>query len=599
MLLTLATFLPLLGMVVVLLLPTANKNLIRWTATGFAVAAFVPIIVLTQGYGAGGDRPAVDTLRAEAAAVVAGAPAPMRAQITELLADAKSNTPAFRTFVAADAAHPTDAEKKSLAVRAKLEALEQGGAYKAWHEAWELTLAAASPIAADMRYVEYGQWIPSFNIHYMMGVDGLSMPLIFLTGLLWVLCFVYSFSIEDGVKGYFALFLLLQTGLIGVFCALDFFLFYVFWEIVLLPMYFLIGYWGGTNRLYAAIKFFIYTLVGSVLLLVAMLALYWKDGYDSFNLLTLTSLSGGFDLSFQMWIFMALFMGFAIKVPVFPFHTWLPDAHVQAPTAVSVVLAGVLLKMGGYGFYRFSYTLAPDAGISQTMVLFIGGLGVINIVYGALCAMAQKDFKSLVAYSSVSHMGFVLLGLAAMTTEGIQGSVLQMFNHGVSSAMMFLLVGVLYERAHHRDLDRFGGIGLQMPYYTGFAIIGFFASLGLPGLNGFISEVLVFMGSFNSETFFAGNSAVYGLPRWMVYLALPGVVLTAGYILWTVQRVYMGTAKKEEYKTFRDLNWREVFSLAPLAAMCIIFGVAPQLILGYMNNTLDHLRTFIVTGGGN
>ncbi len=599
MLLTLATFLPLLGMVVVLLLPKDNKNLIRWTATAFAVAAFIPILMITVGYAGGKGIPAPETLRAEAAAVVAAAPAAERGRITALLADARANTPTLREFTPADPKHLSDGDKKSLAAKAEIVALEKAGSYDAWHEAWELTLAAASPISQDIRYMEYGTWIPALNIHYMMGTDGLSMPLIFLTGLLWVLCFVYSFSIENGVKGYFALFLLLQTGLIGVFCALDFFLFYVFWEIVLLPMYFLIGYWGGANRLYAAIKFFIYTLVGSVLMLVAMLALYWKDGFDTFNLLTLTSLSGSFDIGFQTWIFLALFMGFAIKVPVFPFHTWLPDAHVQAPTAVSVVLAGVLLKMGGYGFYRFSYTLAPDAGISEMMVLLIGGLGLINIVYGALCAMAQKDFKSLVAYSSVSHMGFVLLGLAAMTTEGIQGSVLQMFNHGVSSAMMFLLVGVLYERAHHRDLDRFGGIGLQMPYYTGFAIIGFFASLGLPGLNGFISEMLVFMGAFNSETFFAGSSTVFALPRWIVYLALPGVVLTAGYILWTVQRVYMGTAKKEEYKTFPDLNWREVFSLTPLAALCIILGVMPQLVLDPMNATLDHLRAFIVAGGVN
>ncbi len=594
MLLTLAIFLPLLGMAVVLLLPSANKNLIRWTATAFAAAAFIPIIVLSKGYGGGEGDSAEKTLLAQRDAVVAAAPAAARETIKSLLKEPKKLTKQLEAW--SDHEHaPASALSDELKPLAQVAAAD---AYPALHEAWELTLAAESVLAKDLRYVEYGQWIPAFNIHYFLGTDGLSMPLIFLTGLLWVLCFVYSYSIEEGVKGYFALFLLLETGLLGVFSALDFFLFYVFWEIVLLPMYFLIGYWGGPNRLYAAIKFFIYTLVGSVLMLVAMLALYWKDGMDSFNLLTLTSVSGGFDMHFQMWIFLALFMGFAIKVPVFPFHTWLPDAHVQAPTAVSVVLAGVLLKMGGYGFYRFSYTLAPDAGVSQAMVLMIGILGLINIVYGALCAMAQKDFKSLVAYSSVSHMGFVLLGMAAMTTEGMQGSVLQMFNHGVSSAMMFLLVGVLYERAHHRDLDRFGGIGLQMPYYTGFAIIGFFASLGLPGLNGFISEALVFMGSFNSSEFFAGNSTVYALPRWIVYLALPGVVFTAGYILWTVQRVYMGTAKKEEYKTFKDLNWREVFSLTPLAAMCIIFGVWPALILDYMNATLDHLRAFVVSGGG-
>ncbi|MAE65298.1 MAG: oxidoreductase [Phycisphaeraceae bacterium] len=469
-----------------------------------------------------------------------------------------------------------------------------------WHEVWELTVGAnaSGEFSKDLKYVEYGSWIPVFHIHYILGVDGLSLPLIFLTGLLWILCFAYSFNIEKGVKAYFALFLLLETGLIGVFCALDFFLFYVFWEIVLLPMYFLIGYWGGPNRIYAAIKFFIYTLVGSVVMLVAMLALYWKDGYDSFNLLTLIGMSDGFDATFQLWIFMALFLGFAIKVPVFPFHTWLPDAHVQAPTAVSVVLAGVLLKMGGYGFFRFSYTLASDAGSSEAMVMFIGLLGLINIVYGAMCAMAQRDFKSLVAYSSVSHMGFVLLGLAALTPAGVTGAVLQMFNHGVSSAMMFLLVGVLYDRAHHRDLNNFGGIGLSMPYYTGFAIIGFFASLGLPGLNGFISELSVFLGSYNSESFWANNSDVYGLPRWIVYAALPGVVLTAGYILWCVQRVYLGEPKKEEYKAYKDLCGREVFALAPLGFLCIFLGVWPRLVIDFMNPTLEQLRLFMTSAVG-
>jgi NADH-quinone oxidoreductase subunit M len=434
-------------------------------------------------------------------------------------------------------------------------------------------------------------------------VDGLSLPLLLLTGLLGIICVYYSFNIEKGVKAYMALFLLLETGLLGVFSSLDFFLFYVFWEVVLLPMYFLIGFWGGPRRIYAAIKFFIYTLVGSVIMLVAMLALYFKYGHDSFNLLTLIGVSSTFDVEFQRWIFIALFAGFAIKVPIVPFHTWLPDAHVEAPTAVSMMLAGVLLKMGGYGFFRFSYTLAPEISHTRQFVMFIAVLGLINMVYGALCAMAQKDFKSLVAYSSISHMGYVLLGLAALTDQGIQGAALQMLNHGVSSAMMFLLVGVLYERAHHRNLDNFGGMGLQMPYYTGFATIGFFASLGLPGLNGFISEFLVFQGAFhsggsvNDAGFWTANSVVYGLPRWIVYCALPAIVLTAGYILWTIQRVYLGTPKKEEYRHFPDLSLRETLTLIPLAVLCIWMGVQPQIVLGYMNDTLTTFQKFVTSGG--
>lgn len=588
MLLTLSIFLPLIGMVVVLLLPKDNHNLIRWTSVGFAVATFIPILMLTMGY-MNEETQAADTLRAERLAVIDEAPAAAQAAIKSLTdpATAAANYPeALEQMVADDAR------------AAAWNTVQSANAYDWYHEAWELAVASNTAISKQLKYVEYGNWIPAFNINYILGVDGLSLPLIFLSGLLWILCFVYSFNITKGVKAYYALFLLLETGLIGVFAALDFFVFYVFWEIVLLPMYFLIGYWGGPNRIYAAIKFFIYTLVGSVVMLVAMLALYWYHGFDTFNLLTLMGMADGFDSTFQMWIFLALFLGFAIKVPVFPFHTWLPDAHVQAPTAVSVVLAGVLLKMGGYGFFRFSYTLAPEAGTHEVMVLFIGVLGLINIVYGALCAMAQTDFKSLVAYSSVSHMGFVLLGLAAFTPAGIMGSVFQMFSHGVSSAMMFLLVGVIYDRAHHRDLNNFGGIGLQMPYYTGFAIIGFFTSLGLPGLAGFIGEMSVFMGSLDAEHFWSGTSDFAPLPRWVVYCALPGVVFTAGYILWAVQRVYLGEAKKEEYKTYPDLSGREVFALTPLAIMCILLGVAPGILIEYMNPTLDVIREMMLAGVG-
>jgi NADH-quinone oxidoreductase subunit M len=450
----------------------------------------------------------------------------------------------------------------------------------------------ADKVAANIRYVDRASWIEYFNINYLVGVDGLSLPLLALTALLGPICLVYSWTIDKGAKAYFALFLLLQSGLMGVFCAMDFFLFYVFWEVVLLPMYFLIGIWGGPRRVYASIKFFIYTLVGSVLMLIAMLALYFTTGADAgihtFNLLTIHSAAGGFAEGFQYWIFLGLFFGFAIKVPIFPFHTWLPDAHVEAPTAISVILAGVLLKMGGYGFFRMSYPFAPDV-FAKHFTLLIGTLGLINLVYGAMVAMAQTDFKKLVAYSSVSHMGYVMLGLAAFTHGGVQGSALQMINHGVSSALMFLLVGVVYDRAHHRDLNRFGGLALKMPIYASLAMIGFFASLGLPGLNGFISEAMVFLGMWDPTSYLQADVLGEGISyRWMIFAALPGIVLTAAYILWTIQRVFMGTVR-EDQAHFPDLNWRELVAIVPLAILCIVLGVYPNLVLQYLDPTLKVL----------
>ncbi len=579
MLLTLSIFIPVIGALAVLLLPSAQKGLIRTVALATTIATFVPLCMLGIGYHKGEGASADATLSAAANARVATiADAGLRRDVEQLLVDPMKNQP--KTL---------DAAMKDRLVK--------GGAYDAWHDAWQLGVARSTVIAKEIRYVEFGTWISAFNVNYFLGVDGISLPLLVLAGLLSILCVWYSFNIENGVKAYMALFLLLEGGLIGVFCSLDFFLFYVFWEVVLLPMYFLIGFWGGPRRLYAAIKFFIYTLAGSVIMLVALLALYFKDGYDTFNVLTLMGMAPTFAADFQTWIFIALFAGFAIKVPVVPFHTWLPDAHVEAPTAISMMLAGILLKMGGYGFFRFSYPLAPEAARSETFVKFIAILGLINLVYGALCAMAQKDFKKLVAYSSVSHMGYVLLGMAALTSAGLQGAALQMLNHGVSSAMMFLIVGIVYERAHHRDLDRFGGMGLQMPYYTGFAIVGFFASLGLPGLNGFISEFFVFQGAFQSESFWAGNSIVYGMPRWIVYAALPGIVLTAGYILWTIQRVFLGKVTDHHYLEFKDLSARETLILIPFAFLCVYLGVQPQILMGYMDGSLKALQTFVTTKG--
>jgi NADH-quinone oxidoreductase subunit M len=596
MLLTLAIFLPLAGAIVVLCIPERQKGLIRGISLLASIATMVPLVVLGIGY-AKKSVPAADaTLLQIANERVASIQDPaLRLEVERLRGDATLRPSRLAELPSADRSNPAYANET------KADELRRKGVYDVWHEVWELHYAKDAAITKEVRYVEYGTWIKTFNIHYFLGVDGLSLPLLLLTGLLGIICVYYSFNVDKAVKAYMALFLILETGLLGVFSSLDFFLFYVFWEIVLLPMYFLIGYWGGPRKLYAAIKFFIYTLLGSVVMLVAMLALYFKTGHNTFNLLTLIGVAqnGGFDLDFQKWIWIGLFAGFAIKVPIVPFHTWLPDAHVEAPTAISMMLAGVLLKMGGYGFFRFSYTLAPDYSHTKTIVLFVAILGLVNMVYGALCAMAQKDFKSLVAYSSISHMGYVLLGLAALTDAGIQGAALQMLNHGVSSAMMFLLVGVVYERAHHRNLDNFGGMGLQMPYYTGFATIGFFASLGLPGLNGFISEFLVFQGAFKSGEsltdagFWTASSVVYGLPRWIVYAALPAIVLTAGYILWTIQRVYLGEPKQEKYKLFKDLDLRETLTLIPLAGLCIWMGVQPQVVLGYMDETLKTFQQFV------
>ncbi len=479
-------------------------------------------------------------------------------------------------------------------ILADLDAVKRGGklaapadVYEREPEAKELILAASVPQAKVLRHVEYHPWIKGFRINYFMAADGLSIPLVFLTGVLIPLCLVYSLTVDKLPRAFYALFLLLETGMIGVFCAMDMFLFYVFWEIVLLPMYFLIGIWGGPRRIYAAIKFFIYTLVGSVLMLIAFLYMYFHADPDSFNALTLMAVVPGLPYEIAKWLFIAMFIAFAIKVPVFPFHTWLPDAHVEAPTAASMVLAGILLKMGGYGFFRFMYPLCPDVAMSKTFLWLIAILGLINMVYGALVAMAQTDFKSLVAYSSISHMGYVLLGLAALTPAGVTGGVLQMFNHGISSPMMFAIVGVIYDRAHHRNLNEFGGIGLVMPYYTGLATVGFFAGLGLPGLNGFISEALTFLGAYQKTSFIRDGLDGRGLDAtWIVFVALLAIVFTAAYVLWTVQRVYLGPVK-EKYMQFPDMNAREAITLIPLGIGCILFGVWPALILDYMNPSIE------------
>jgi NADH-quinone oxidoreductase subunit M len=475
-------------------------------------------------------------------------------------------------------------------------------------------------------------WIPAFDIYYAMGIDGISFPLVILTSFLAMLAMGASWNIAKHIKGYCILFLLLETGMLGVFMALDFFLFYVFWEVMLLPMYFLIGVWGGPRREYAAIKFFLFTLVGSVLMLVAMLALYFSSDLGSltpaqqtaaklrpeefreiakarttpgaapvhtFNLLALSEMGqmkrSPFDAhllwgkSVQWWAFLLLLIGFIIKVPSVPVHTWLPDAHVEAPTPISMLLAGVLLKMGGYGIIRFCYPMCPDAGYE--LAWLVCGLGVVSMVYGAFAAMAQKDFKRLVAYSSVSHMGYVMLGISVWSAVagnayvadywkmGMNGAMFQMIAHGLSSAGMFFMVGVLYDRVHHRDLDRFGGMFARMPVYSGLAVGIFFAALGLPGLCGFIGEVLVVLSVWKYDIVLAVVSASV-------------VILTAGYILWTIQRVYLGPEYKGPHpEALAPATRRELAIAAPLLAFAILFGVYPQALFSYMTPSVDRTVT--------
>jgi len=419
--------------------------------------------------------------------------------------------------------------------------------------------------SSSMQFEDMLSWIPSINVSYHMGIDGLSVGLVFLTTLLSFLACVGSYSIDTRQKEYFFLYLLLSTGMLGTFCAIDLVLFYVLWEIVLVPMYFLIGIWGGPRKEYAAIKFFIYTLAGSVFMLLGILALYFMSTPHTFNILELGKTASVLALGIQIPIFIAFYLGFAVKVPVFPFHTWLPDAHVEAPTPISVLLAGVLLKMGGYGFFRISFPLLKDA--AHYFALPFAVLGVINIVYGALVAMAQTDFKKMVAYSSVSHMGFVMLGLASMTATGFNGALLEMLNHGMITGGMFFLVGVLYDRAHTRDLDSFGGLGVKMPVYAGMLTVFALASLGLPGLSGFISEFMSLLGAY----------PVFSL---ITIISVLGLIVTAGYFLYMLQRILLGPLNTK-WAGILDINKRELFTLVPLMIIIILIGVYPLSALKY------------------
>ncbi len=551
-----------------------------------------------------------------------------------------------------------------------------------------------------IHYYENHVWIRSLNVYYKLGMDGISAPMVVLSGLVGFISVVASWGIEKQIKGYFALILMLLAGMNGVFCALDFFLFYVFWEVMLLPMYFLIGVWGGPKRVYAAIKFFLYTMAGSVLMLVALLAgWYWSDGrysgdmpehvaqaklavyeqhvgvleelkakpnaseaeieasllshsvdlpnFDSptfqeaqikslrayiqkfsdvkklkdagqniddavaalpldrtFDLMQLRAryplYLGKFTLfgrefGFAGLMFVFLYIAFAIKVPVFPFHTWLPWAHVEAPTAISVILAGILLKMGVYGFFRIAYPIFPTAAVYFAVPIAM--LGVLNIIYGACCAMAQTDLKKIVAYSSVSHMGYCMLGLASLTDQGMTGSILQMFNHGTSTSMMFLLVGVIYDRAHHRDVNKFGGLAAQLPVYTALMTVALFASMGLPGLSGFISEILVFLGAFNSNIGGMGKSMIAMSFQSMTIISAFGVVLTAGYLLWMMQRVFFGPLN-EKYKGYADVNSRELFTLIPLVIVVIALGVYPKPLINMTQKSVESTQQHVLASVG-
>ncbi|NVK84584.1 MAG: NADH-quinone oxidoreductase subunit M [Cytophagia bacterium] len=491
----------------------------------------------------------------------------------------------------------------------------------------------------NLQMVEKSEWfslklgsLGTMSVDYFMGADGLNISMLLLAAIVLFIGAIACWKIKEKQKAYFSLYLLLSTSVLGCFVALDFFLFYLFFEFMLLPMYFLIGIWGGPRREYAAIKFFLYTLAGSILILIVMIGLY-NSVYDpvktaemaglsltdysiadiqsmvsegeiesealvkSFNMLNMADSANYIPGSLldrygsvatifgqpARWIaFLAILIGFAIKLPAFPFHTWLPDAHVEAPTPISVVLAGILLKVGGYGLIRTAYAIFPDAAFHYAWL--IGFIGMFSIIYGAMNALAQKDLKKLIAFSSVSHMGFVLLGLAAMTSEGVSGAIYQMFSHGLISSMLFLIAGVIYDRTHDRMIENYGGLAHQMPKYTAFVGIAFFASLGLPGFSGFVAELFVFLGAFKSA------SVIGAIPAWMAIVSTLGLVLAAGYYLWTFQKMFLGkfwVKDKKWASDLKDLTIREYLMLVPLVILIIAFGVYPAFLLDLINSGVE------------
>ncbi len=448
---------------------------------------------------------------------------------------------------------------------------------------------------SGLQMVQNVAWITadSFTIRYYVGVDGISIWLVLLTTFIMPLAILASFNpIKDRVRLYYMFMLLMEWAMLGVFVAQDLFLFYIFWEVTLVPMYFLIGIWGAEERIYAAVKFFLYTMAGSLLMLLAILWLGNEAGTFSVPDI-LAKLNNG-DLTFSTatgrWLFLAFGIAFAIKVPMWPLHSWLPDAHVQAPTAGSVILAGVLLKMGTYGFVRFNLPLFPEA--SETFAPYVAVLAVIGIIYGAWVSYGQKDVKKLVAYSSISHLGFVMLGIFALNPAGIQGSILQMVNHGISTGGLFLLVGVLYERRHTKLMSAFGGIWRAMPLYSGIALVIVLSSMGLPGLNGFVGEFTILLGS-------AGSSV---LSWWFTFFAAIGIILAAIYLLYMFNTVFMGALDKEENKRLPDLNWQELWSLVPILVMVFVIGLQAGYFFEFMDGSVkelvDHVSGYALSAAG-
>ena len=432
---------------------------------------------------------------------------------------------------------------------------------------------AFDPNTADYQFVEKFTWISYINTQYYLGMDGISLLLVVLTTFMMPLCIIASWKvIKIRLKTYFLLLLMMEGALIGVFLSLDLVLFYVFWEFILIPMYFLIGIWGSENRVYATVKFFLYTMFGSVLLLIGVIWLAYSAlpmvGTFTTDLTILTQVAPALDIKLQVYLFILFTLSFLIKVPLFPFHTWLPDAHVQAPTAGSVILAALLLKMGTYGLLRFSLPLFPGAFIKLTP--YITTLAVIGIIYGALLSIVQKDMKKLVAYSSVSHLGFIVLGIFALTQQAVQGSVIQMVNHGLSTGALFLIVGMIYERRHTKEIAKFGGLMKVMPIFSVIFLIVVFSSIGLPGLNGFIGEFLVLIGAFNSVNL--GTS-------YYVIFSTTAVILSAVYLLWLYQRVMLGPVDKDENKDLKDINKNELLSIIPILIFIVWIGVQPNTFL--------------------
>jgi NADH-quinone oxidoreductase subunit M len=428
---------------------------------------------------------------------------------------------------------------------------------------------------SDFQFVETADWLPAFKINYHMGIDGISLFFVILSTFLTPLCILASWkSVKVRVKEYMIAFLVLETLMVGMFCALDFLLFYMFFEGVLIPMFLIIGVWGGPRRVYAAFKFFLYTLLGSLLMLLAILAMYWTVGTT--DIPTLTAHSGDFPLSMQKWLWLALFASFAVKVPMWPVHTWLPDAHVEAPTAGSVILAGVMLKMGGYGFLRLSIPILPLGTDYFTPLIYV--LSVVAIIYTSLVALAQEDMKKLIAYSSVAHMGFVTIGMFTLKRQGIDGSIFQMLSHGVVSGALFLCVGVVYDRLHTREIARYGGLVSNMPKYAVVFMLMMLASVGLPGTSGFVGEFLVIIGAFQDNTGVA-------------FLTTTGIILGAAYMLWLYRRIIYGKLTRDDVKRMLDLEPREIAIFAPLIAVVLWMGIYPSSFLDMWGASVEAMLT--------